>query len=198
MPLKKQRRIVAVFKKYPSRAAQCRPVQNCDQPGQAGALERRAQPLDIGAIGDSHHPACQTAVNIGLDGIGQHQIRPLRTEQLPIGAQRLEIRGGVDASAVYRCLQASATHAFKIFLMPHKRGADDHFIFFQKGGNELLPEPPEHIGVVCEHQYLHLVSFLSRRSMAPVPPSTTPLCRNTARKVPKKHLRSMAGPKCSR
>ena len=86
-PLHKRLCIGIIFKQYMPRPLQRDFIQHRCQHGKALLLKRRAQPLDIGAVRHPCHAAGKTAVNIGLDGIGDHQIRLLPAQQLPVKSQ---------------------------------------------------------------------------------------------------------------
>ena len=191
--------VALILKEHPPGFSKSSPVHHRHQSRKPLLLEGGAQPLDIGTVGHAGQPAGQSGVDIGLDGICNDQVGLFFHNQPAIGGKKFEVRGRIDAPSVHRRLDTAAAHGLQVLLMAHKGRAEHYLVVLQQRGGQLPAELPEHIGVIGYDQYLHAFGVSPFPSfIAPVPPSTTPSCRNTARKVPKKHFKSITGPRCRR
>ena len=108
-----------------------------------------------------------------------------------IGTKQLQVRGRINAAAVYIRLDTAEPQGLKILLMPHKGHTEHNFVVFHQLLYQLQPEAVEHVGVVGQDQnFAHFSAGSFSSWSVPVPPSTTPSCRRTLKMVPKKQRQS--------
>ena len=60
-------------------------------------LQSGSQPRDIGKVRRSRHSGRKAAIDIRLDGIGEHSLRPVTLHQTPVEQQELQILEGIHA-----------------------------------------------------------------------------------------------------
>ena len=146
--------ICLIFKENGFGLAKRQLIENRDKLGKSLSLECGAQPLHIGTVGDTRHSAGDASVDIGLNGIGDHQIRLLVLQQLSICRKKLQVCLGVNAPAVNICFNAADSQGFEIIFMPNKWHTQDNFMGLHQLLDQLQTEAVEHIGVICNNQNL--------------------------------------------
>ena len=122
------RRIRFVFKENGFCLAECQLIQQRDKLCQTLFLKCAPQTLHIGTIGNCSHSTCKTAVDVGLDGVGDDHIRLFGFQKCAIALKQLKVRTGIDATPVDRCFDAANAQCLKIVLVADKRHAQNDLV----------------------------------------------------------------------
>ena len=110
-------------------------------PQHSPVLECRAQAGDIDGIGNPPQSAGQAAVDIGLHGIGDHQIRLVLPKQLPVPGKELQVLRRIDAPAVNGGVQKHTAHLLqRAHQIPVGQG-QQHLMLPQKCPYQFPAEP---------------------------------------------------------
>ena len=92
-----------ILKEHTGRLFQGGPIQKNDHLLQNSLmLQSGSQPRDIGKVRRFRHSGRKAAVNVRLDGIGEHSLRPVTLHQTPVEQQELQILEGVHAPPLKR------------------------------------------------------------------------------------------------
>ena len=92
-----------ILKEHTGRLFQGGPIQKNDHLLQDSLmLQSGSQPRDIGKVRRFRHSGRKAAVNVRLDGIGEHSLRPVTLHQTPVEQQELQILEGVHTPPLKR------------------------------------------------------------------------------------------------
>ena len=182
--------VLLVLKEHRSGLPQGAAIHHGHHARQHRFFKRRAEALHIGDIGNALGFAGAAHVDVGLDGIGDDQIRLDLVQHLAVGFQQLHVFEGIDAAAVDLCIDAAKSHSLQIVLVANERRAENDLMLLHQRLHQLLAEAVEHIGMIGCDQNSHFL--LSTLCSSPVPPSTTPSPRRAEMAVPKKQRQSKA------
>ena len=161
--------IFRIFKENGVRAFERLAVERACDEGGSLALEHRSQALNVHAVRDPEHPASKACVDVGLDRVGDRDVRPLFFQEPDVEADEPRLFHRIDAAAVELCLDHAAAHVREVVLVARKRRGDHDLSVLYKLRDQLPTELPEHIGMIRDDQIFHLSSS---PAFAPVPPST--------------------------
>ncbi len=133
-------------------AAQGAAVHDRHKTRKTPPLKRRAEALDVRAAGDAQPAADRAGVDVRFDGVRDDEVGLLAADEPAIEAQKRQITRRIDAPAIQRRLDHAAAHRGEIRLAADKRRADRDAAQLEQRPDQLPPELPEHIGVVCDDE----------------------------------------------
>ena len=146
--------VSGVFEKHDLCPRQHRLVERQNKPLEPAAVfDRAAETGDVDGIRNVQRPAGKAAVNIWLDGVGQHQIRAKPLQDRAVLPQELCIARRVHAAPVDGRINKAAAKLHKLRNETAVRQRDIHLVSCtQKRCKQVLPKAIQANIVVGKHQ----------------------------------------------